>query len=180
MQKKTKNDGIISGAKAHSVQRLRGPWPRLATTGVENLKKKPFERKRPLCCESFLAGTQVQIQYLFIITVGNFWNSERWDSLTSQVTAKFGSSLCLYLVITEITSKLTFQCLYSNLPSCQGLLQSKFEWNVAMETKHYVFLGEKLWINPVRQKQVKGGKMETRQITHTHFRLAFGGPKKSF
>ena len=39
-------------------------------------KKKPFERKRSLCCESFLAGTQVQklIQNLFIITVGK-WSS---------------------------------------------------------------------------------------------------------
>ena len=37
---------------------------------------------------------------------------------------------------TEITSKLTFQCLYSNLFSWRGLLQSKLEWNVTMETKH--------------------------------------------
>ena len=66
MQNKTKNDEIIGGATA---QRLRGPWPRLVTTGVVNLKKKPFERKRSFCCESFLAGTQVQIQNLFIITV---------------------------------------------------------------------------------------------------------------
>ena len=66
-----KNDGIIGGAIAHSA---RGPWPRLVTTGVVNLKKKLFERKRSLCCESFLAGTQVQIQNLFIITVGK-WSS---------------------------------------------------------------------------------------------------------
>ena len=46
------------------------------------------------------------------------------------------AKLLLQLVITEITSKLTFQPLYSNLFSRRGLLQSKFEWNVEMETKH--------------------------------------------
>ena len=46
------------------------------------------------------------------------------------------AKLFLQLVITEITSKLTFQPLYSNLISRRGLLQSKFEWNVEMETKH--------------------------------------------
>ena len=74
MQNKTKNNGIIGGAIAHTAQRLRSPWQRLVTTGVVNFKKKPFERKRSLCCESFLAGTQVQIQNLFIITVGK-WSS---------------------------------------------------------------------------------------------------------
>ena len=49
---------------AHSTPRLRGPWPRLVTTGIINVKKKPSERGRiPL--------TQVQIQNLFLITVGN-------------------------------------------------------------------------------------------------------------
>ena len=71
MQNKTKNDGLTGGVTAHSA---RGPWPILVTTGVLNLKKKLFERKRSLCCESFLAGTQVQIQNLFVITVGE-WSS---------------------------------------------------------------------------------------------------------
>ena len=71
MQNKTKNDVLTGGVTAHSARR---PWPILVTTGVVNLKKKLFERKRSLCCESFLAGTQVQIQNLFVITVGE-WSS---------------------------------------------------------------------------------------------------------
>ena len=70
---------------------------------------------------------------------GLYWkfeDSEQWDSRISQVTAEFGSVSYCQSLFTEITSKLTFQCLYSNLRSCRGLLQSKFEWNVAMETKH--------------------------------------------
>ena len=64
----------MRGYSPLSPEPSRSLSPRLVTTGVLNLKKKPFERKRSLCCESFLAGTQVQIQNLFIITVGK-WSS---------------------------------------------------------------------------------------------------------
>ena len=65
-----KNDGIIGGALAHSAPRRLSPLPRLVTTGILNVKKNPFQRERALRYESVLPGTQVQIQNLFIITIG--------------------------------------------------------------------------------------------------------------
>ena len=62
----------MRGYSPLSPEASRSLSPRLVTTGVLNLKEKPFERKRSLCCESFLAGTQVQIQNLFIITIGKW------------------------------------------------------------------------------------------------------------